>query len=137
MSSGMPFMNSISLTVPSGPPSPEAPLSEPGDQDDQGVVELAALLQVVEDPPDLVVGVAEEPRVDLGHAGEEPLLVVAQRLPRADGVQLRPGLAVLSGPVGVRVDRGQLGVLGEDPERLLPLEHLLPVDLVPHVELPR
>ncbi len=28
MSSGMPFMNSISLTDPSGPPSPLAPLSE-------------------------------------------------------------------------------------------------------------
>ena len=28
MSSGMPFMNSISLTEPSGPPSPLAPLSE-------------------------------------------------------------------------------------------------------------
>ena len=28
MSSGMPFMNIISLTEPSGPPSPLAPLSE-------------------------------------------------------------------------------------------------------------
>ena len=28
MSSGMPFANSISLTEPSGPPSPLAPLSE-------------------------------------------------------------------------------------------------------------
>ena len=28
MSSGMPFMNFISLTEPSGPPSPLAPLSE-------------------------------------------------------------------------------------------------------------
>ena len=42
-----------------------------GDEHDQRVVELAALLEVVEHPPELVVGVAQEAGVDLRHPREE------------------------------------------------------------------
>src|SRR5947209_5329175 len=39
-----------------------------GDHDDERILELAQLLQEVDDPADLVVGVTEEARVYLGHA---------------------------------------------------------------------
>ena len=48
-----------------------------GDEDDQRVVELPALLEVVEHPSELVVGVAQEAGVDLRHPREEMLLVIA------------------------------------------------------------
>ena len=73
-----------------------------GDHDDEGVVELARLLEVVEHAADLVVGVRDEPGEHLGHAGEEALLVVAQRVPRAHGVEQRPGLAVGTGALPAR-----------------------------------
>jgi len=47
-----------------------------GDEDDDRVFGLARLLEEVEQPADLVVRVAQEARVDLGHAGEQALLVV-------------------------------------------------------------
>ena len=73
---------------------------------------------------DLVVGVGDEARVDLGHTREQALLLVRQRVPGAHEVELRPRLAVGSRHVGlaVRVDRGQLGVVGQQPELLLVLE---------------
>lgn len=49
-----------------------------GDHHDDGVVQLARLLQVVQDAADLVVGVAEESGEDLCHAGEETLLFVIE-----------------------------------------------------------
>ena len=39
------------------------------------------LLEEVDQPPDVVVGVAEEPREDLHHAAVEPALVGRQRVP--------------------------------------------------------
>src|SRR3954464_13608495 len=60
--------------------------------------------------------------------------VVCERLPRADRVQLGPGLAFFALETGVRIDRRELGVLGQDPELLLVLEDELAVLLVPHVE---
>jgi hypothetical protein len=59
-----------------------------GDVDEQGVVQLADVLQRLLEAPDLVVGVLQEPREHLGLAGEETPLVCRQRLPRHD--VLRP-----------------------------------------------
>ncbi len=47
-----------------------------GHEDDQRVIELVCVLEVIEQAPDLVIGVGEEPGVDLGHPGEQALLVV-------------------------------------------------------------
>ena len=105
-----------------------------GDEHDDRVLELTALLEVVEQAAELVVGVAEEAGVDLGHAGEQPLLVVGERLPGPHAVSLRPRLAVVARRVGVGVDRRQLGALGDDPELLLALEDALAIRLVAHVE---
>jgi hypothetical protein len=107
-----------------------------GYEHDHRVVELAALLEVVEQPADLVVGVAEEAGIDLGHASEQALLVVGQRVPGADGVGLGPFLGPVHALlVNVRVDRRQLGLLGNDAHLLLAVEHELAVGLVAHVEL--
>ncbi len=65
-----------------------------GDDDDDGVVELTRLLEVVEDPADLRVGVGQEAGEHLGHPAEQPLLLVVQGVPRPDGVLVRPGFAV-------------------------------------------
>ena len=43
-----------------------------GDEDEQGVVELADLLQEVDHPSELVIGVADEPGVHLHHPRVEP-----------------------------------------------------------------
>ena len=109
-----------------------------GDQHDQGVVPLADELEEVEQPADLMVGVGEEPGVDLGHAGEQLLLLRRQRVPRAGDVDRREGL-----PVGTlprlggadRVDRRQHGVLRDDAHLLLAGQGLLAHLLVAHVEL--
>ncbi len=108
-----------------------------GDQDDERVLELFALLQVVEQAPDVVVGVREEAGVDLGHPGEELLLVVAELAPRARVVEHRERQVVraLTSVGGSdRVDRRQLRVGRDDPELLLPRERLLAHRLVADVE---
>jgi hypothetical protein len=46
------------------------------DPDDQRVVQLASLLQIVDQPADLVIGVAAVPGVHLGHSAHQPLLVL-------------------------------------------------------------
>ena len=110
-----------------------------GDDHDDRVVELARLLEVVEEPPDLVVGVGDEAGVDLGHAGEEALLVVGERVPGPHEVELRPRLPVGTGdPVrlSVRVDRRELDVLGQEAELLLAGEDALADRLVALVEAP-
>ena len=104
-------------------------------QDDDRVIELPALLQVIQQPPDLVVGVGQEARVDLGHPREQPLLVVGEGIPGPNGVGLGPALPVGARRVDVGVDRRQLGLVGDDPHALLPLEDQLAVRLVAHVEL--
>ncbi len=106
-------------------------------QDHDRVLALPGLLEVVEQPADVVVGVRQEPRVDLGHPGEQPLLVVGQRVPRLGRVQRRERLAV-GARAGLgradRVDRRQLGVGRDDAHLLLPGQRLLAHRLVAHVE---
>ena len=133
--SATPLKKRHSLNEPFGPPSPLAPLSEITTI--ERVVELARLLEVVEDATDLVVGVRDVAGEHLGHAGEQALLVVAQRVPRPHGVEQRPGLAVGTGALGlaVRVDRRELGVLGQQAELLLALEDAGADRLVALVEL--
>ena len=68
--------------------------------------QLVGLLQVVEEAADLVVGVAHEAGVDLGHPCEELLLVVGERVPGARDVERRERLAVgpcarLGRPIGL------------------------------------
>ena len=91
-------------------------------------------LQEVEQAPDLVVGVGQEPGVHLGHPAEQPLLLLRQRVPGPDHVHRVPRLALDALLLGIGVQRRQLGVLGEDAQLLLALEHLLAVALVAHVE---
>ena len=90
------------------------------DPEDERVVELAQLLDGVDHPADVVVGVLRVPGVDLHLAGIERLEVVREAVPRGKR----------------RVTRGELGVGRDHPEFLLAGEGLLP-ELVPAlVELP-
>ena len=110
-----------------------------GDHDHQRVVPLPGVLQVLKQPPDVMVGVRQEPRVHLGHPGEQPLLVRRQRVPRLGVVQRRKRLAVrtAAGLGGAeRVGRGKPGVGRDDAQLLLPDQGLLPDRLIAHVELP-
>ena len=135
MSSGIPLANLFSLTDPFGPPSPLAPLSDT--RIDHRVLALAGLLQVVQQPPDLRVGVREEAGVDLGHPAEQPLLLGRQRVPRPRAVQRRERLAVRPrARLGRadRVQRRQLGVGRDDAHLLLARERLLAHRLIAHVE---
>ena len=99
--SGIPLKNLFSLTEPFGPPSPLRAVVR--HEDDDRVVELAGLLEVVEQAPDVVVGVREEAGVHLGHPGEQRLLVGRQRVPGPRHVDRVPGLAVVALLVDVRV----------------------------------
>ena len=74
-----------------------------GDIDDQRVVELAEVLDGLNDAADLVVRVRQVGTVDVGLLDEELLRIPAERIPLRQS--LRPG--------------GQLGVGGHDPEPLL------------------
>ena len=131
----MPLKNLFSLTEPFGPPSPLAPLSET-----TKIMVLSScsdLLEVVQQPADLGVGVREEPGVHLGHPREQPPLVGGQGVPRRGVVQRRERLAVGSGPglrCADRVDRRQFGVGRHDAQLLLPGQDLLARRLVAHVE---
>ena len=73
------------------------------DVDDQRVVELAQVLDGLDHPANLVVGVGEVGAVDVGLLDEELLLLPAQRIPLRQ--VLRP--------------RRQLGIRGHDAEPLL------------------
>ena len=92
-----------------------------GDEHDDGVVELAAVLQVVEETSDLGIGVAHEGREHLHHPGIEPLLVGIQGVP-------------FGHPVGAR---RQLGALGQDSQLHLPGERLLAPGVPATVEATR
>src|SRR5262245_43134112 len=105
-----------------------------GDEDDDRVLELTRLLEEVEQPSNLMVGVREEAGKDLGHAAEEPLLVVRERVPRADDVERVPGLSVEALLLRIGIERGELGVRGEDASLLLSLEDEVAIRLVAHVE---
>jgi hypothetical protein len=107
------------------------------DDHDDGVVELAGVLQIVQDAADLGVGVAQETGEHLGHPAEQPLVVVAERVPRSHGVLQGPWFTVGPLDIRVRIDRRQLGVGRDDAEALLVLQHDLAVTLVAHVESAR
>ena len=66
---------------PSAPPSALAPLSETTTH--EGVVELAQLVEELEDPADLLVGVGEEAGEALHEAGGDRPLVGVELRPRA------------------------------------------------------
>src|SRR5580704_624947 len=80
---------------------------------------------------------SEEAGVHLGHPREQSLLVRGQRGPGPRCVDGGKWLAVWPGP-GLRctdrVDRGQLGLLGNDSQLLLPRERLLAHRLVAVIE---
>jgi len=106
------------LKVPFGVPSAEAPFVA-DHQVDERVVEDVEVGERVDQPPDMVVGVLEEARVDL-------------HLPREDGLHVvrRVGPGRDLGRAG-----GQLGVLRDDAERLLPGKALLAQRVPALVEL--
>ena len=89
------------------------------DPDDQGVVQLAELLDRVDHPADVVVGVLREPRVHLHLAGVERLQLLGHVVPCRERL----------------VARRQLGVRGDHAQLLLPREGLLPQPVPPLVEL--
>ena len=89
------------------------------DVEDEGIVQVTHLLDRVEQPAGVPVGVLGEAREDLHLAGVELLLGVVERVPGRE--QFRP--------------LRQLGVLRDDPELLLALERLLTVRIPALVEL--
>ncbi len=76
---------------------------------DERVLEDAEIVERVDQPPDVVVGVLEETGVDLHLAREHRLELVGHVLPGRD----------------LLVSRSQLRIRGDDPEFLLPLEDFL------------
>ena len=105
--------------------------------DHHGVLALPGFLQVVEQPADVVVGVRQESRVDLGHPREQPLLLRRQSVPRPGDIQRRERLPLgpLAGLRGAdRVDRRQFGIRRDNPHLLLPRQGLLPHRLITGVE---
>jgi hypothetical protein len=100
-----------------------------GGVDHDGVLELAALLQVVDDAADLHVGVLRGPGVDLHEAREQLLLVGGERVPRADVIG-RHGEVVRK-----RVYRGELGAKRQDALGDHPRQDPLAVRFVAVVEL--
>ncbi len=89
------------------------------DPDDERVVELAQLIDRIDDAPDVVVGVLREAGVHLHLAGVERLEVVGHIVPGREGF----------------VARRQLGVGGHDAEGLLTGERLLAQTVPALVEL--
>ena len=85
------------------------------------VLELAHLVDRVDDPADVPVGVLGIAGVDLHLAGVEALVRLIERVPRRERV----------------VAGRKLRVGGDDPERLLTREHLLAHHVPPLSNLPR
>ena len=106
--SGIPFSVVSSLNVP-GERALHARAVVAPDPDHDGVLELAHLVDRVDDPADVPVGVLGVARVDLHLTGVEALVRLVQRVPRRERV----------------VARRQLRVGGDDAERLLARERLL------------
>ena len=99
-----------------------------GAVEDQRVVQLAGLLQVVDDPADLDVGVFGEAGEYLGHPGEQLALVIVELGPRAHEVDL------VGDVFGHWVQRGQLGALRHHAALDHPGQDPLAVGLVAVVE---
>ena len=78
---------------------------------DDRVLEDPEVVDRVDQPADVVVGVLEEPGVDLHLPGQHRLELVGHVVPGGD----------------LGVPRGQLGVGGDDPQLLLPGEGALPL----------
>ena len=113
-----PLSEMISLKVPFGVPSALAPLS-PMIRIDQRVVELAEVLQSIEYPSDLMVGVLHEAGVDLHLSAEHRLEVLGDVIPGHD--------------LG-RASR-ELRVLGNNTQFLLACQRFLTQDIPTGVEL--
>ena len=100
-----------------------------GREDDNGVLELPAALQVVDDPADLRIGVLGESGVHLHQAREQLLLV---------GVECAPGTYHVGGIRHVgrkRVERRERGALRQDALLNHPRQHPLAIRLIAGVEL--
>ena len=90
-----------------------------GDVDDERVVELARLLDGLDDAADLVVGVLDRAAEDFHPAGADLLVGVAELVPRRQG----------------RGPRRELGAGRDDPQLLLPRQDALAELVVAVVEL--
>ena len=88
------------------------------DVEDERVAQVAQVFDGIQQPAHVPVGVLAVSGEDLHLAGVELLLAIGQRVPGREQV----------GPAG------QLGVRGDDPELLLPLEGLLPQGVPAAVE---
>ena len=87
---------------------------------DDRVVQDLEVLDGVDQPADVVVGVLQEPGVDLHLPGQHRLELLGHVVPRRDLV----------------VAHGQLGIVGDHPQLLLPGEGALALDVPAVVELP-
>ena len=115
--STIPFCIVSSLNVPGGA-ALHARAVVAGDVDHQRVVELAHLLDRVQDPADVPVGVLQEAREDLHLASQQRPLLLRDRVPRRERL----------------VARRQLRVGRDHPELLLTLERLLAIGVPALVE---
>ena len=97
--------------------------------EDDRVLQLPGLLEVVDDPPDLGVGVLGKAGEDLRQPGEQFLLVGVERIPRPHSIIGCRNVR------GQRIYRCQLGVLGQHALLDHPGQHPIPVGLVTVVEL--
>ena len=86
---------------------------------DEGVVEDTEIVDRVDQPADVVVGVLQEPGVHLHLPGQHRLQVIRHVVPGRD----------------LGVPRGQFGFGRDDPQLLLPGERTLPLHVPPVVEL--
>ena len=100
-----------------------------GAVEDQRVLQLAGLLQVVDDPANLNIGVLGEASEDLGHPGEQLALVGVELSPRPHEVDL------VGDVLGKRVQRGEFGALRHHAALDHPSQDPLAVGLVAVVEL--
>ena len=81
---------------------------------------------MVDHASDLVIGVLDHARIDLGHARRQALLIIVHRVPRPHDVQVRPSVLSVGGHcVGHRVHRCELGVGRHDADLLLAGERRL------------
>ncbi len=101
------------------------------DPDDEGVVELPHLIEGVEEPAHVPVGVLLVPGVHLHLPGIEPLLVLGEGVPRREGAVVR------CRTLRVRRRGGQLRLRGDNAQLPLSPEGLDPVLVPPAVEAAR
>ena len=99
------FWRRLSLIDPVGPPSELAPLSDTRMTD--GVLPVAGLVEEVEDPAQLGVGVGQESGEALHEPGRHPLLVGGQGVPGR-----HPGRT--GGQFGAGGEQAEVELAGED-----------------------